>query len=95
MHIDGRVVRDEEDVGARQDSGRAELSTSIVNELAEAVIVFALEQFMAVDLRHTNSKAKVGDYQLSLAVNQQVLRLDIPMHYAVRVQVTRTFYQLV
>ena len=50
---------------------------------------------MAVDLRHTNSKAKVGDYQLSLAVNQQVLRLDISMHYAVRVQVARTFYQLV
>ena len=50
---------------------------------------------MAVDLRHANSKAKIGDDQLSLAVNKQVLWLDISMHNAVRVQVARTFYQLV
>lgn len=44
MHVDGRVVRYEEDVGAWQDSGRAELATRVVNELAEAVIILALEQ---------------------------------------------------
>ena len=67
MHIDGRVVRDEEDVGARQDSGRAELSTSIVNELAEAVIVLALEQHQ-VWLANLVRAAQRG-----LAINQHLI----------------------
>lgn len=54
-----------------------------------------LEQLIALDLGHAGGEAEVSDDDAALLVDQQVLRLDVPVHYAVRVQVLHAVHKLV